>query len=127
MNNEKQKEYGYVLLVGLSLYLTQQLILLIPVIKMRSQTKIKAPTLYPRDSEIKELGLEKEDVEKYMRAQRAHQNNVELMSVFMPMFLIIGLFKPKKAAIGGLVVLIFRILGGVGYFNIHFIMSNIIF
>lgn len=116
MNIEIQKEYGYVLLVGLSLYLTQQLILLIPVIKMRSQTKIKAPTLYPRDSEIKELGLKKEDVEKYMRAQRAHQNNVELMSVFMPMFLIIGLFKPKKAAIGGLVVLIFRILGGVGYF-----------
>jgi len=116
MNIEVQKEYGYVLLVGLALYLTQQLILLIPVLKMRSQTKIKAPTLYPRDSEIKELELKTEDVEKYMRAQRAHQNNVELMSVFMPMFLIIGLFKPKKAAIGGLVVLVFRILGGVGYF-----------
>ena len=116
MNIEVQKEYGYVLLVGLALCLTQQLILLIPVLKMRSQTKIKAPTLYPRDSEIKELELKTEDVEKYMRAQRAHQNNVELMSVFMPMFLIIGLFKPKKAAIGGLVVLVFRILGGVGYF-----------
>lgn len=50
-----------------------------------------------------------------MRAQRAHQNNVELMSVFMPLFLIIGLFKPKETAIGGLIVLIFRIIGGIGY------------
>ena len=80
------KDYGYVLLVALALYLTQQLILLIPVLKMRSQTKIKAPTLYPRDSEIKDLNLSDEDVEKYMRAQRAHQNNVELMSVFMLCF-----------------------------------------
>ena len=63
MNIEVQKEYGYVLLVGLALYLTQQLILLIPVLKMRSQTKIKAPTLYPRDSEIKELELKTEDVD----------------------------------------------------------------
>tara|TARA_B100001175_G_C19104610_1_gene446788 strand:- start:110 stop:565 length:456 start_codon:yes stop_codon:yes gene_type:complete len=116
MNIEVKREYGYVILVGLSLYLTQQLILLIPVIKMRSQTKIKAPTLYPRDSEIKELDLKTEDVGKYMRAQRAHQNNVELMSVFMPIFLIIGLFKPKKTAIAGLIVLVFRILGGIGYF-----------
>ena len=110
------KDYGYVLLVALALYLTQQLILLIPVLKMRSQTKIKAPTLYPRDSEIKDLNLSDEDVEKYMRAQRAHQNNVELMSVFMPLFLVIGLFKPKKAAVGGLIVLVFRIIGGIGYF-----------
>jgi hypothetical protein len=58
-----------------------------------------------------------------MRAQRAHQNNVELMSVFMPIFLIIGLFKPKETAMGGLVVLIFRIIGGIGYtfkMSIHF-------
>ena len=39
--------------------------------------------------------LKTEDVGKYMRAQRAHQNNVELMSVFMPIFLIIGLYTPK--------------------------------
>lgn len=109
------KNYGYVLLVALLLYLTQQLILLIPVIKMRSETKIQAPTLYPRDSEISKLNLTEEQTDRYLRAQRAHQNNVELMSVFMPIFLIIGLFKPKKTAIGGLVVLIFRIIGGIGY------------
>jgi len=112
---EINKNYGYVLLIALALYLTQQLLLLIPVILMRNKTKLKAPTLYPRDSEISKLKLDDEVVDKYMRAQRAHQNNVELMSVFMPLFLIIGLFKPKETAMGGLVVLIFRIIGGIGY------------
>mgnify|MGYP001357306365 FL=1 len=112
---EIDKNYCYVLLVGLLLYLTQQLVLLIPVMQMRNETKLKAPTPYPRDSEISKLELKEETVDKYMRAQRAHQNNVELMSVFMPLFLIIGLFKPKETAIGGLIVLIFRIIGGIGY------------
>ena len=35
------KDYGYVLLIGISLYLAQQLILVIPVIRARSLTKIK--------------------------------------------------------------------------------------
>jgi uncharacterized MAPEG superfamily protein len=109
------KNYGYVLLIALSLYLTQQLIMLIPVLMARKKTKIEAPTLYPRDSEIKKLNLKEEDVDYYLRAQRAHQNNVEFMSVFLPLFLIIGLFKPKKTAMAGLIVLIFRIIGGVGY------------
>ena len=110
-----KKDYGYVLFVGLLLYLTQQLLLIVPVIKERSSTGIKAPTLYPRDSEIEELKLTKEQVDSYLRAQRAHQNNVELMSVFMPIFLITGLFEPRKVAIAGLIVLVFRILGGIGY------------
>ena len=97
------------------LYLTQQLLLIIPVIKERSSTGIKAPTLYPRDSEIEKLNLSEDQVDGYMRAQRAHQNNVELMSVFMPVYLITGLFEPKKVAIAGAVVLFFRILGGIGY------------
>ena len=72
-----KKEYGYVLIVGLLLYLLQQLIFLIPVMRERTNTKIKAPILYPRDSEIKELNLTPEQVLKYYRAQRVHQNNVE--------------------------------------------------
>ena len=90
------KDYGYVLLIAIFMYFMQQLILVIPVIRARSLTKIKAPTLYPRDSEISKLKLREEDVDYYLRAQRAHQNNVEFMSVFMPLFLIIGLFEPKK-------------------------------
>ena len=110
-----KKEYSYVLIVGLLLYLTQQLFMLIPDMKSRNDTNIKAPVLYPRDSEIKELKLTDTQVLNYYRAQRVHQNNVEVMSVFMPIFLIIGLFKPSKVAIAGLIVLIFRIIGGVGY------------
>jgi len=110
-----KKEYGFVLIVGLLLYLLQQLIFLIPVMRERTNTKIKAPILYPRDSEIKELNLTPEQVLKYYRAQRVHQNNVESMSVFMPIFLIAGLFEPKNVAIAGLVVFVFRLIGGIGY------------
>ena len=110
-----KKEYGYVLIIALLLYITQQVLMIIPVMKERSSSNIKAPILYPRDSEIKKLQLNEEDVDYYLRAQRAHQNNVEFMSVFMPLFLIIGLFEPKKTAIGGLIVLVFRIIGGLGY------------
>jgi uncharacterized MAPEG superfamily protein len=110
-----KKEYGYVLIMSLLLYITQQVLMLIPVMKERSSSNIKAPILYPRDSEIKELGLSKEQVLNYYRAQRVHQNNVEVMSVFMPLFLIAGIFEPTKVAIAGAIVWIFRLVGGIGY------------
>ena len=93
----------------------QQLLMVIPVLKARSDTKIKAPTLYPRDSEIKKLELTDDQVLYYYRAQRVHQNNVEVMSVFLPIFMIAGFFEPTKVALSGIVVLIFRIIGGIGY------------
>jgi len=110
-----KKEYGYVLFVALLLYLMQQLVFLIPVLRERSKTKIEAPILYPRDSEIQKLNLSEEQVMNYYRAQRTHQNNVESMSVFMPIFLVAGLFEPKNVAIAGSIVLIFRLIGGIGY------------
>jgi|TARA_Y100000389_G_C17311918_1_gene438432 hypothetical protein len=110
-----KKEYGYVLIVALFLYITQQVLMVIPVMRERSSTKIKAPTLYPRDSEIKKLNLSEDQVLNYYRAQRVHQNNVEAMSVFMPMFLIAGFFQPTKVAIAGAIVWIFRLVGGIGY------------
>ena len=112
---ELKKEYGYVLFVALLLYLMQQLVFIIPVLRERSKTKIQAPTLYPRDSEIQKLNLNEDQVLNYYRAQRVHQNNVESMSVFMPIFLIAGLFEPKNVAIAGTIVLFFRLIGGIGY------------
>jgi hypothetical protein len=50
-------EYGYVILVTVAWYLMQQLLLVIPVVQQRKATKIVAPTLYPRDSEIASLKL----------------------------------------------------------------------
>ena len=110
-----KKEYGYVLFIGILLYLMQQLVFIIPVLRERSKTKIEAPTLYPRDSEIQKLNLSESQVLSYYRAQRTHQNNVEAMSVFMPIFLIAGLFDPKNVAIAGAIVLLFRLIGGIGY------------
>ena len=61
------------------------------------------------------LLVSEEQVMNYYRAQRTHQNNVESMSVFMPIFLVAGLFEPKNVAIAGSIVLIFRLIGGIGY------------
>ena len=110
-----KKEYGYVLIIALLLYITQQVLMVIPVIRERSSTKIEPPILYPRDSEIKKLNLNEDQVLNYYRAQRVHQNNVEAMSVFMPLFLITGIFEPTKVAIAGAIVWIFRLVGGIGY------------
>ena len=48
-----KKEYGYVLIIGILLYITQQVLMLIPVMRERSSTNIKAPILYPRDRKKK--------------------------------------------------------------------------
>ena len=117
MNIKISNSYGYVLVIAVLLYLTQQLLMVIPVALERKNTKIKAPTLYPRDSEIEKLNLTDDQVLQYYRAQRVHQNNVELMSVFMPVFLVAGLFEPVKVSIAGVIVWIFRIAGGIGYLN----------
>jgi len=110
-------EYGLVVLVGVAMFLLQQIVLVLPVVKQRISTGIKAPTLYPRDGQIKELKLAPYQVENYMRAQRAHQNNVEFTSVFMALFLVTGLFPEVTlhVALAGAWVVLFRLLGGVGY------------
>jgi len=80
-------------------------------------TGIKAPTLYPRDSEIKALKLTEEQVATYMCAQRAHQNNVEFSSVFLPLFLAAGLVPALTVRVGyaGASVAVCRILYIIGY------------
>ena len=52
-----------------------------------------------------------------MCCQRAHQNNVEFMSVFLPIFMAAGLFSEitMKVVYSGAVVFAFRMLGGLGY------------
>ena len=82
------------------------------------RTGIKAPTLYPRDSEIKEKKLDDAAVQSYMQAQRAHQNNVEFTSVYMAVFLATGLVAgdlTMKVALAGASVLGFRVVNGLGY------------
>ncbi|KAI8614777.1 hypothetical protein BC830DRAFT_352037, partial [Chytriomyces sp. MP71] len=103
-------EYGYVVLLVVAFYLQQNILFVIPVVQQRFSTKINAPTLYPRDSEIKELKLSTAQVRKYMFAQRVHQNNVELMSFFLPAFLIAGLANPIHTAIAGSYVFVMRLL-----------------
>lgn len=117
-------EYGYVLGVAAGMFTLQQLLLLLPVIRQRIKTGIHAPTLYPRDVEIKKLNLSDEQVKAYMCAQRAHQNLVEFNSAFLPLFLATGLIPAitRKVALAGAWTLLCRFLMGVGYqFNMRHI------
>ncbi|KAJ3210262.1 hypothetical protein HDU83_003415 [Entophlyctis luteolus] len=105
-------EYGYVLAVLVAIYLQQNVAFVIPVVKARKATGIKAPSFYPRDSEIKALKLSPEQVESYMYAQRVHQNNMELMSFFIPLFLVAGLYAPVRVAAAGVYIVTCRAVYG---------------
>ncbi|KAI9332233.1 hypothetical protein BDR26DRAFT_869514 [Obelidium mucronatum] len=105
-------DYGYVIAVLVAIYLQQNLLFVSQVIKARMATGIKAPSFYPRDAEIKELKLSPAQVENYMYAQRVHQNNMELFSFFLPVFLIAGLNEPVKVAAAGAFIVAFRMLYG---------------
>ncbi|KAJ3066455.1 hypothetical protein HDU98_010211, partial [Podochytrium sp. JEL0797] len=106
-------DYGLVLAVLLAMYLQQNIIFVIGVLKARISTGIKAPSFYPRDSEIKELKLSQAQVESYMYAQRIHQNNVEFMSFFLPVFLLAGLHASLNVAIAGAAIVVCRMIYGL--------------
>ena len=110
-------EYGLVVATGAVYYLTQQLLAVIYVAGARKSTGIKAPTLYPRDSEIKALKLTDEQVHKYMCAQRAHQNQVEFTSVFLPLYLAAGLIPELTMRVFycGVAVTVLKAVGTIGY------------
>eukprot|EP00008_Paramoeba_atlantica_P012595 CAMPEP_0201487650 /NCGR_PEP_ID=MMETSP0151_2-20130828/14584_1 /ASSEMBLY_ACC=CAM_ASM_000257 /TAXON_ID=200890 /ORGANISM="Paramoeba atlantica, Strain 621/1 / CCAP 1560/9" /LENGTH=281 /DNA_ID=CAMNT_0047872757 /DNA_START=74 /DNA_END=919 /DNA_ORIENTATION=+ len=112
---EVAPEFGYVAVVALLLYLQQNILFSMAVFRARKNTGINPPTLYPRDSEIKELKLNTEEVESYMRTQRVHQNNVEFLSCFYPMMILAGLFNPLHAAVAGAVVFLGRLAYFLGY------------
>eukprot|EP00474_Spongospora_subterranea_P008461 CRZ08919.1 hypothetical protein [Spongospora subterranea] len=108
-------EFGYVIAVLIAFYVQQNVIFVAFVVKARMKTKIKAPTLYPRDSEVKALKLTEDNVDYYLRAQRIHQNNIEFMSMFLPVFLMAGIANPIQTAIAGAVVWTFRMAFALGY------------
>ena len=81
-----KKEYGYVLFIGLLLYLMQQLVFIIPVLRERSKTKIEAPTLYPRDSEIQKLNLSESQVLSYYRAENTSKQCRSNVSIYANIF-----------------------------------------
>ena len=110
-------EYGYVLLVAVAFWIQQALIFVIPVIMQRSATGIKAPVLYPNDKLVSSLKLNEKQVDAYMRAQRVHQNNVEFLVIYFPLFLLASLENPVHAAIAGAVVWLGRLVTAIGYWH----------
>ena len=114
---ELSREYGYILATSLAFYLQQQIIFVVPVVMARVKYGVKAPTLYPRDSEIKSLKLSDEDVHDYNCKQRAHQNSVEVNSVFLPLFMVAGAIPGYTMNVfyAGAFMFVNRLVGGLGY------------
>ena len=110
-------EYGYVLLVAVALWIQQSIIFSIPVGLQRSKTGIKPPVLYPGDKLISNLKLSEAQVDKYMCAQRVHQNNMEFLCVYFPMFLLSSLENPVHAAAAGAAVWLGRMITALGYWS----------
>eukprot|EP01032_Pedospumella_encystans_P031039 gene31039-35027_t len=110
-------EYGYVLIVALAFWIQQNIIFVIPVGLQRSKTGIKPPVLYPNDKLITNLKLSESQVDKYMCAQRVHQNNIEFLVMYFPLFLISSLENPVHAAAAGAAVWLGRMVTALGYWN----------
>jgi len=110
-------KFGLVLAVIMLFWVQQAVIFVIPVVTQRGSTGIKPPVLYPNDSLIKELKLSPESVDAYMRSQRVHQNNIEFLVPFLPVFLIAGLFNAEHAAIAGFAVWVGRLVSALGYWR----------
>ena len=110
-------EYGYVLLVAVGFWVQQAVIFVIPVITQRGKTGIKAPVLYPNDKLVTSLKLTDHQVDEYMRAQRVHQNNVEFLCIYFPLFLLSSLENPTHAAAAGALVWAGRMVTALGYWR----------
>jgi len=59
--------------------------------------------------------LNEEQVANYMRAQRIHQNNVEFLSSYMPIYVMSGFLDPLTTAKAGAVIIAMRCVNAVGY------------
>lgn len=110
-------EHGWFFFSVLALVLQQALVFVIPVAIKRRKTGIKPPVLYPNDSLVKELKLSKEQVEGYLCVQRVHQNNVEFLVTFWPVYFLCGLVDPMNTAYAGAVVLAGRMATAIGYWH----------
>ncbi len=110
-------EFGYVVAMVLAFWVQQNIIFVIPVGMQRGSTGIKPPVLYPNDSLIKSLQLTEAQVDKYNRTQRVHQNNMEFLTVFLPIFLLAGFFNPVHTAAAGAVVWLGRLVTAIGYWT----------
>ena len=83
----------------------------------RKKSGIQAPTLYPRDSEIKALNLSAKQVDSYMCVQRVHQNNVEFLSCYFPIMILAMLGYPTETFYASIVVFLGRMVTAIGYYS----------
>ncbi|KAL7543752.1 hypothetical protein ACHAXR_013444 [Thalassiosira sp. AJA248-18] len=114
---ELTQEHGKCIAVLVLLWIQQQLVFAIAVAVARKKSGIDAPTLYPRDSEIKALNLSAEQVDSYMCAQRVHQNNVEFLACYFPIMILAMLGYPSETLYASTVVFLGRMITAVGYYS----------
>ena len=99
-------DYKWVLLALVGVFFANQY-LVIGVMQARKKYGVKYPNLYAPPGHKNE--------EAFNCAQRAHQNTVEGMAMFLVELVIVGLFYPLFAASCGGLWSVGRILYGYGY------------
>ena len=114
---ELSQEHGKCIAALVALWIQQQLVFSIAVAVARKKSGIQAPTLYPRDSEIKALNLSAKQVDSYMCVQRVHQNNVEFLSCYFPIMILAMLGYPTETFYASIVVFLGRMVTAIGYYS----------
>ena len=99
-------DYKWVLLALVGVFFANQY-LVVGVMQARKKYGIKYPNLYAPPGHKNE--------EAFNCAQRAHQNTVESMPLFLVELVLVGLFYPLFAASCGALWSVGRILYGYGY------------
>ncbi|KAK7107080.1 glutathione S-transferase 3, mitochondrial-like [Littorina saxatilis] len=99
-----QGDYGYVIFVAVSTWVLLNW-LAMQVMKARKKYEVPYPTLYSPTSH------------DFNCVQRAHQNTIENMPMFLVFLLLAGLYLPRLSAFFGVVYLSSRVVYAFGYYT----------
>ena len=122
MTIELSRDHGLCMAVVVGYWLLQGIVLSIPVGIARKKYGVSPPQLYLTNADVAErkdikdaVKITKEDVIAYNSVQRSHQNNMEFMVAFMPVFLCGAIVQPRESAIAGAFSLLARTMSCFGY------------
>jgi len=98
-----QSDYGYVILVAISTWILLNWMGM-QVMKARKKYEVQYPNLYSNNHNFNCI-------------QRAHQNTIENIPMFLVFLLIAGLHLPRLSAVFGITYLISRVVYAFGYYT----------
>ncbi|KAL8566301.1 hypothetical protein ACOMHN_028958 [Nucella lapillus] len=99
-----QSDYGYVMLVVVATWILNNW-LGMQVMKARKKYDVQYPTLYSETSK------------EFNCVQRAHQNTLENIPMFLSFLLLAGLMFPRLSTVFGVIYLASRVVYAYGYYT----------